>query len=38
MIAFRPLIPRVEEQYMWSILGLHHLRKGLGDPLTKEVW
>jgi hypothetical protein len=38
MIAFCPLIPGVEEQYVRCIPGLHQLRHGLDQPLMKKLW
>jgi hypothetical protein len=38
MIAFSPLIPRIEEQYVWSIPGFHQLREALDQPLMKKLW
>jgi hypothetical protein len=38
MIAFCPLIPRIEEQYVWRIPGLHQLREGLDQPMMKKLW
>jgi len=38
MIAFCPLIPSIEEQYVWRIPGFHQPGEGLDQPMMKKLW